>query len=279
MVAKEPKNEQRVCRAVICLVADRRRERIISAQPVDTLVRNRPAVEWMFGTPTARFAVEHTRIESFPNQIAEGKQFAQLLEPLEAQLAGKLPGAFFLIVDVGTARAPSAQHAEVRRALSEWILARVTALDPEEQTGLDGNCDITETPLGVPFEVTLHRDSDYDSRLFIMQNPPGDRKRLRRDRIREALTRKCPKLLQAQKEGCVSVLILESDDVALANRRAIAETTVAELSGRGDAPDMVIWARTSTHPWKAWFLKDGAELHPNVPAAGPFVLDPTCEAA
>jgi len=276
MVAKEPKNEQRVCKAVMQLVADRRGERITSAQQVDVAVRDRPAVEWVFDTPTAKFAVEHTRIESFSNQIAEGKLFAQLLGPLEAELAGKLPGAFFLIVDVAAARAPGTQHAQIRRVLSEWILAKGAALDSEEQSGPDGNCDISETPPGVPFEVTLHRDADYDSRLFIMQNLSGDLERLQRDRIRTALARKCPKLLQATKEGRVSVLILESDDVALANRRAITKAIVAELSARDDTPDMVIWARTSTRPWKAWLLKDGAELHPNVPTAGPYVLDPTC---
>jgi hypothetical protein len=93
MVAEEPKNEQGVCKAVMCLIADRRAERIIKAEPVDSVVRDRPAVEWVFDTPTARFVVENTRIESFQNQIATGKSLAQLLEPLETELVGKLPGA------------------------------------------------------------------------------------------------------------------------------------------------------------------------------------------
>src|SRR5918995_4301113 len=150
------------------LVARRRGEDIISAEPVDTVVRDRRAVEWVFDTPTAKFAIEHTRIESFSNQIAEGKLFAQLLGPLETELAGKLPGAFFLIVDVGAAKAPGTEHANIRKSLADWILATGASLEPEEQTGADGKCDITEKPAGVPFEVTLHRDADYDSRLFIM---------------------------------------------------------------------------------------------------------------
>ena len=256
------------------LIAHRRSEHIISAQPVDTVVRDRPAVEWVFDTPTAQFAVEHTRIESFSNQIGEGKLFVQLLAPLETELAGKLPGAFFLIVDVGAAKALSTEHPEIRRLLAEWILAKSAGLEPEEQSDPDGKCDITEKPIGVPFEVTLHRDADYDSRLFIIQNLAGDRDSLQRDRIRTALARKCPKLLQASKGGRVSILILESDDVALANRRAIANATVVELSARDDAPDIVIWVRTSTNPWKAWFLKDGDKTYPNVSTAGPHVLDP-----
>ena len=273
MVAKEPKNEQLICRAVMTLVAQRRGEQLISAQPVDAVVRERPAVEWVFETPTAKFALEHTRIESFSNQIGEGKLFAQLLAPLEAELAGRLPGAFFLIVDVGAAKAPSTQHAEIRKLLGEWVLAKGAGLESEEQSGPDRKWDITEKPAGVPFEVTLHRDADYDSRLFIMQNLSGNSESLQRDRIRTALARKCPKLLQSTKDGRVSILVLESDDVALANRRRIANATIAELSARDDAPDIVVWARTSTSPWKAWLLKDGATTHPNVSAAGPYVLD------
>jgi hypothetical protein len=273
MVAKEPKNEQQICKAVMNLVAHRRGETIASAQPVDIVVRDKPAVEWFFETRSAKFAVEHTRIESFSNQIKEGKLFARLLGPLEAELNGKVPGAFFLIVDVGAAKAPSVQYDEIRRALAEWILAKGAGLDAEERSGPDGNCDLTDTPSGVPFQVTLHRDADYDSRLFIMQSLSGDRESLQRERIRTALARKCPKLLEASKDGRVSILILESDDVALASLRSVANPTIMELSERDDAPNIVIWARTSTRPWKAWLLKDGAEMHPDVSAAGPHVLD------
>ncbi len=275
-MTREPRNEQQLCKAAMRLVADRRGEWIVRAQPVDVVVREKPAVEWVFDTPSVGFAVEHTRIESFASQITEAKLFSQLLGPLERELAGMLPGAFFLIVDVAAARVPAEQHAQVRRALSEWILANGATLDPEEQSDSDGNCDVTANPPGVPFEITLHRDSDYDSRLFIMQNVRVDLASLQRDRIRTALIRKCPKLWRAKMEGRVSILIMESDDVALANRRTIASATTAELSARDDAPDVVIWARTSTHPWKAWLLKDGPELHPSVSAPGPYVLNPAC---
>jgi len=273
MVSKEPKNEEQICKAVMSLIAHRRSEGIISAQPVDAVVRDRPAVEWVFDTATAKFTVEHTRIESFSNQITEGKLFAQLLEPLEAELAGKVPRAFFLSVDVGAVKAPSTEHTEIRKALAVWILAKGAGLEAEEESGPDARCEIIEKPTGVPFEVTLHRDADYDSRLFIMQSLSGDRESLQRDRIRTALARKCPKLLGTQRDGRVSVLVLESDDIALANRRAITSATITELATRKDAPDIVIWARTSTIPWKAWFLKDGDKTYPNLSMAGPHVLD------
>lgn len=272
MTAREPKNERHICDAVMKLIAHRRNECIIEAEPVDTVVRDRPAVELVFATPTNKFAIEHTRIESFPYQIAKGKLFAQFLGPLETELAGKLPGIFFLFVNVEAAKTPGTEHANIRKHLANWILATAGRLEPEEQTGPGGKCDISEKPTGVPFEVTLHRDTGYDSRLFIIQNLSGDRKDLLHDRIRTALVRKCPKLLQACKEGRVSILVLETNDIALANWCAIANATLKELSMRSDTPDIVIWARTSTNPWQARILKDGDRIHPNVYNAGPHVL-------
>jgi hypothetical protein len=206
----------------------------------------------------------HTRIQSFVDQIAEGKRFVELLGPLEAELQGRLPGAFFLIVEVGVARVRAADHPAVRVAIVDWIMQNAAGLDPDETTGPAGHCDLSATPPGVPFQVTLHRDSDYESRLFIMQELSGQLLELRRAAIAVSLDRKCPKLKDARGAGCVSVLVLESNDISLANRAAVAEAVAAELSQRQDAPDVVIWTRTSTAPWKAALLKDGDAIYPAV---------------
>lgn len=272
MVSQEPKNEQLLCDAVMRVLAGRNGGRIINVQRIDTVVRDRPAVELIFETPTKKFAIEHTRIESFTNQIAEGKRFAQLLEPLEVELAGKLPGVFFLSVDAGAINVPTKQHGAARRSLTDWILAASVLLEAEEKVGADGNCDITATPPGVPFDVTLHRDCDYGSELLIMQNLIGDRRVLRRERVQEALARKCPKLSVAKTDEAVSVLILESDDGALANRVTVSQAVIAELAERNDSPDIVIWVRTSTRPWRAVFIKDGA-IDPDIHSARLFDLD------
>lgn len=271
---KEPKNEEALCKTVVRLIAERRRETIIDAQPVDTIVRDREAVEFYFDTPSVKFAIEHTRIESFQEQIYMGKRFASLLEPLETELSGQLPGQFILIVDVGATAIPTVQHVKIRDALSEWILANAYTLDAEEEVDFweRSNCSLTAKLPSVPFNVTLHRDTRYGSRLFLKQCLQNDHILSQRECIRAALDRKCPKLMKEQQSGHMSVLILETDDIALANRRVIVQETVAELSSRADAPDIVVWARTSTHPWKAWFIKEGSLMYPDIEGPGPFVL-------
>jgi hypothetical protein len=264
-VAKsEPKNEQTICDAVAALLAKRQGDAVLQKTVIDTVVRDRPAVEAVYETKSGKFAVEHTRIESFPNQIGLGKQFAQLLGPLEDELRGKLPGVYFLIVGVGKALVRFADQANVRAAVASWVLDNAGALEPEERVGHKGRCEKTATPDGVPFEVTLRRDCDYDSGLFVMQGLNGDRQQMRREAIRRSLDNKCPKLKAAQDNGCVSVLVLESDDISLANRVVVAEAASAELTIRNDQPDKVVWVRTSTRPWKGALIKDGARLYPNV---------------
>lgn len=261
---KEPKNEQVICVGLMQLISERRCESVTPTCQPDTIERSRPAVEWLFETATAKFAIEHTRIESFPNQIIDGKHFARMLEPLETELTGQLPGHYFLVVNVGAAKAPVSRHDEIRAAIRDWILANCIGLKEEE--GLRG------TPTGVPFEIALSRDIGGGSSLTVFQGLVDNLADLRFDRIREALDRKCPKLSAEQRAGRITVLALESDDMPLINRRAVSAAVVEALASRTDSPDLIFWVRTSTQPWNTWLLKEGASSYPAVPNDGPFVL-------
>jgi hypothetical protein len=246
------------------LIGERRCESVTPTCQPDTIERSHPAVEWLFETATEKFAIEHTRIESFPNQIVDGKHFARMLEPLEKELAGRLPGDYCLFVNVGAAKAAASEHGAIRTAIRDWILANCASLKEEE--GLRG------TPTGIPFEIALSRDIGRGSSLIVFQGLGDDLAELRLDRIREALARKCPKLYMEQQAGRTTVLALESDDMPLINQRAIAEAVVQAIASRTDSPDLIYWVRTSTQPWKTWLLKEGASLYPSVPNHGPFVL-------
>jgi hypothetical protein len=264
MSRKEPKNEQAICRGLMRLIGERRGESVTPTDQPDVNERNKAAVEWHFETATAQFAIEHTRIESFQNQIADGKQFALMLEPLERELEGGLPGFYFLTVGVGEAKAPVSRHAAIRAAIAGWILTHCETL--KENEGIRG------TPEGVPFEVALSRDVGHGSGLLIFQGLNNNIAELRRDRIREALSRKCPKLHVEHQAGRVSVLALESDDMPFMQHTTIAKAVVVALASRNDSPELVYWVRTTTRPWVTWLLKEGDVLHPKVPKDGPFEI-------
>ena len=57
------------------------------------------------------------------------------------------------------------------------------------------------------------------------------------DRPREAFRRKCPKLQRCKEDGAWTVLMLESDDIALSNHVLVGECLAALLPERTDLPD------------------------------------------
>jgi hypothetical protein len=97
----------------------------------------------------------------------------------------------------------------------------------------------------------------------------------RRSRIGTALARKCPKLAKAKHErGALSVLLLESDDIALANRHVVSEAVVEELEARTDQPDFVLLVETDRGlAWELWIVKEGDREYPTIDVPGPFQID------
>ena len=240
---------------------------------------------------SARFVVEHTRVESFENQISDGKRFSDLLGSLERSLVASLPlGTYEVIIPSLAARSVPGKQAEaVCAALKAWVIetARALKLGPDGDFAETDRVDerpwsITAQPPGVPSEVTLQRRPPDDRVVvFVMRFMPPEIEESRRSRIRTALARKCPKLAEAkQQHDPLSVLLLESDDIALANRHVISEAVVGELAARTDRPDFVFLVETDRGlAWLLWIVKDGDEQYPAIEEPGPFEVDHQIDAS
>ena len=107
---------------------------------------------------------------------------------------------------------------------------------------------------------------DDQVRVFVARFSPPDLEKARRTRVDTALERKCPKLAVAKQTfGAVSVLVLESDDIALANRHGISQTVVDAIQARPDVPDMILLAETDRGlRWQLWLVKDGNHIYPQL---------------
>jgi hypothetical protein len=250
----------------------------------DVTERERPAVEIVARTPTAFFVVEHTRIESFPEQIADGKRFSDLLDVLETVLPPLLPpGSYDVIVQVGATRVVAApDFGRVRAAIGAWIVATAPKLKlgPQDDDWDDDRpWSITDRPRSVPFEVTLQRAPPDDKVvLHVMRFTPEKLEEGRGVRVGTALARKCPKLAAARQEyEATSILVLESDDIALANRAVIADVVRDGLAERTDVPDSVYLVETDRGlSWQLWVLRDqGRDLEDDDELFGPFELTAT----
>ncbi len=190
------------------------------------------------------------------------------------------PGSYDLIIAVGSAGSvPRRGLDAVRIAIAEWTVATADKLQlgpDDDEVEEERPWSITETPPGVPFEVTLQRHPpDAPTRVFASRFTPADLEADRRVRIATAIARKCPKLLDAKQQyGATSVLVLESDDVALANRHVTSHAIVEALSGRPDVPDVVLLVETDRGlEWSLWVVKDGPASYPNIDEPGPHPIE------
>jgi hypothetical protein len=216
-----------------------------------------PAVEELWASPTRRYAVEHTRIESYPGQIRNDARLGRLLGPVRSMLAGRLPGTFVLAVDVGEAvkaRLPyaAAQHEIVRLALEAAPGLRI------------GEACRLQSPL-LPFEIQVKCRRRRGSRLGIRCVVFGDGPALRLDRVRRAFDDKCPKLAAWAGKDAVALLILEADDIQLSNVFLVSDAVQTVIAERSDLPDVIVFVETDMSPMEGWVLKDGAHVGDAVP--------------
>ncbi|MFN3401117.1 MAG: hypothetical protein ACK4Z4_12345, partial [Ferrovibrio sp.] len=193
-------------------------------------------VECLLGNQV--YAIEHTQIESFPNQIELGHEFVEFIPDIESELAGQLPSPGTYVLTLPTSVRVRAKYvASVKAALVKWIKERAAAFhagapekQPRSRSPRGQNQWVKEQPDGVPFEVYLKRelhwssDSRHDGRLMISRFAPKELDTLRPERMTTALNKKCPKLSKCQQAGARTILILEDGDISLSNHVIVTET-------------------------------------------------------
>lgn len=252
------KHQRAVCEFVREILSFRTDELITLACRPDIEYRQIAAVDELWGSPSRRYAVEHTRLESFEGQLADQAKLERLLAPVRPMLAGHLPGTYTLSVMAGAATGAHLNYDLANKRIAHLVLEAAPRLSCKETKTIRSEL--------LPFELQLHRRREQGSQVFIHCVIESDLNADRLRRIRRALDEKCPKLLAWACEGRLSVLVLESDDLALANVFHISDAVRDALSTVRDQPYMIVLVETDASPWDAWVLKEGAHLGDQVPA-------------
>ena len=120
------------CAAVRRFLSKRIGERLVIDVRPDRDVRNAPAVEEVWRSPSHGFVVEHTRVEAFEGQIRDDIAFQRLASPLGAQFEGAVPGRFLATIPSGAASRSSIGFDDARKEISTLIAARVATLSDGE---------------------------------------------------------------------------------------------------------------------------------------------------
>ena len=152
-------------------------------------------------------AIEHTNIETFNNQKLDSARFVKILGELETEL--KTAFASHVLLTVPTfAIETGTNWQSIKATLREWLLANVPTL-PAGRT--DHNI------VGVPFRVSINKQELSRSWFGVARWVPpgieGDDQLV--DSIVAALTDKNNQLQRYKDTGTETILILESQDIAL----------------------------------------------------------------
>ncbi len=263
-VAPRRTNEGRVCDAVIRILERRtRRKRRDLRTHADA--GNGKNVEARFRLGPQEYAIEHTRINSFNNQVGIERLFEEFRRPIITKLSGALPGPGYwklcLPSNVGR-RIKRRGFVSAQEVLIEWLTTAAEQLLSERAS--DRPPAWSGNPPGLDFKVMLMHETnatgvdEHDGFLLVMPEGPITIDERRRAELADALACKCPKLQSCKSAGATSVLALETNDWTTCHFFLAPELWNA-LAARQDAPDEVYLVDTTAGAfWAVVPLKRGA---------------------
>ena len=287
-----PDNEGRVCDAVV-----RALEKWTGETRTDVRHPDKqgalPPVDLRLRLGAREYAIEHTRIESFDSQIATVAVVNRMIRHVRNHIPGPFPGpAYYELqfpIDVTLPRG-GGKRARALNGLVEWIRAGERILRNRNSgpslpmsSFHTANDSIEGIPPGFRCQFDLLH---WPVARFIGPTPgtlsfrfifPEDREALRVDSLRQAFSKKCPKLHACREEGARTVLVLESGDPGLVNFEFRGDLLPSLLAGCKNPPDEVFLVETcADHHWRSWLLKRDERHWPDtgMPELGPFYYDP-----
>jgi hypothetical protein len=230
----------------------------------DEKERRLPACDVFAIIDSKKVAVEHTSIDSIPFQRRDNKRFSDLLGPLEEQLTGKLPkqGNYQLVVDMDVIPI-GVKWDFIRLQISEWCQKVASSLAIGNASTAPKHF-IREKLLGVPFEVTLYRWPFRDGQFRVARFLPADLENKRTKVIIQSLISRGIKVSKYKDDGFRTLLILESNDIILANASDIGKAFIKAISCArlNKFPDEVYLVETEMEPYYFYCLKIDDALFP-----------------
>lgn len=257
-----PNNEGKACDAVVRFL-----ETLIGETRIDIRHPEKdgvgPPVDLRLKLGTQEYAIEHTRIEPFENQIKTGWVFNQINDYIKRNLLGPLLGSAYYELHIPiNVHLPERKkkRGQVLNNLVEWIRTNAQCLYERNSgrtrpahSSIWADDYIKDTPPGFDcdFELLRWPDATLIRRkpgcLVMKFIPPDDNELedLRIKRLRQAFSKKCPKLKCCKAEGARTVLVLESRDIILTKFDLIGNALPKLLEEYTDAPDEIYLVETA----------------------------------
>jgi hypothetical protein len=165
--------------------------------------RKSPDIEAIAG----QFAIEHTSIDTLPNQRGKSHWFMRAAGELEKELP-KLPYRLNITLEYD-AITTGQNWAVICTALKTWII--------ENSPRIPDGRHILENLPGIPFQLRVSKQSDRPPRIIFGRIAPENKSLPARIRQQLEEKGKIEKLAPYQDRGFITVLLIESEDIALMN--------------------------------------------------------------
>jgi len=214
----------------------------------DEVNRKSPACDMLVSFGNKKHAIEHTSIDSIPNQRRENNRFIKLLSPLGNELDNKLPtpGHYQLVIDMDVIPVLNRSNgSKIYQLIKDWCIKIAPTL-LMGGTHSDKKHFERDRIAGVPFEITLYRWPGKDGEFRIARFSSDQLEEKRKEVLKQALCSRGEKVSNYKREGCRTILILESNDRALANFNDIdnALNNVVEELKNIELPDEIYLIET-----------------------------------
>ena len=247
-----------------------------------------PPVELRVQLGNQNYAIEHTRVEAFDNQIKAGISIRHVKNYISEQFTDPLPGPAYYELQVPMDLCLPRKRKDRERALSalgKWIQESAHSMQgrntdlftpmyaPIRSQVWHEDC-VTSTPLGVGYEIkllqsklwppALHTAGRKPGTIVMWHNYPGDNELddRRFKWLQRSFDKKCPKLKRCKEEDARTVLVLEVIDSAFTRFDEIGRHLPALLDERTDAPDEIYLVQTGM--WWVYPIKRDGDHWPTV---------------
>ena len=181
------------------------------------------------------FAIEHTSIDTLPNQRRDSDWFIQAVGGIEKELTGRLPFRLNITIEYDAVK-KGQDWAAIRQNLKDWII--------NESSSLDDGRSVFDNIYEIPFRLRVRKASDRRPGIFFTRFEPEDDSLPAR--IRKQFDRKAKKLAKYHGSGNTTVLLIENDDIALMNEEKMLDSIkIAYPYGLPNDVDKLWYADTS----------------------------------
>lgn len=162
--------------------------------------RRSPDIEAIAGP----FAIEHTSIDTLPNQRRNNDWFIRVIGKLEQELQSQISFRLSIIFPYD-AVTKGQDWTTIRENLKNWILEKAPRLECGRH--------LLNNIRDIPFQLTVFKEHDLAPAVRFSRFPPDNA--YLPDRIKKLLDRKAEKLKKYQYLGKTTILLIESNDIAL----------------------------------------------------------------